>query len=701
MAGRQGGRGRRLLAVGTMTGLAVSATAAGTALAQPEGDTPRAVVDWSVERQTVDGFGGSWAFHKAGSVQRLGDPLAGEVLDMIFDVDQGIGLDIVRVMVGDGGIDEWGDELFDGPSETIQPDPGPYVWDRPDWDEVKDDFDAYQIWLMQEAQARGVETILASVWSPPAWMKENESVTGSPGGLPNRLRPDMYQEFADYLAAYVQGYSEHFGIEITHLSPTNEPDLSTSYSSSEWSPAELSTFVGEYLGPTFEAEGIDTQIVVGETVGFHEQWVLPSLLDPGTEPYVDVVAAHAYTGLINGATTPRPEAFEVTNQLGKPVWQTEYMNQGAPADNSFQNNTISDGLRYATLISNMFETSSLNAYFWWWPVANNGADGSDLIRLANDGTPQSGAPTETGEFRTFKRYYTIGQYSRFISDGYVVIEADHQPVEGVTVSAFKEEETGQFTIVVVNTNEDDLDLTVDLEGGFPLPPETKEDCKNGGWREFTDPSFRNQGQCVASVASGSGTPSAVVPYRTSASENMRQLEAIGTVDRSFTATLRGQSVTTFVPSGSELPELPDRKDVFSTYLAAENDGQSPGFGVLTTERGEVVTDVSDGSFLRYANVNFADGSAAGTAAQRGQLRIHAEVAPRAGGAIEVRLGDPGGTLVGTMAVPSSSGEPGEWITVSTDIDTSPGGARGFHDLYLVFTGGHDPLFDIELTRFSD
>jgi hypothetical protein len=33
-------------------------------------------------------------------------------------------------------------------------------------------------------------------------------------------------------------------------------------------------------------------------------------------------------------------------------------------------------------------------------------------------------------------------------------------------------------------------------------PESKDDCKDGGWREFTDPSFRNQGQCIAFVASG-------------------------------------------------------------------------------------------------------------------------------------------------------------------------------------------------------
>jgi uncharacterized protein len=33
-------------------------------------------------------------------------------------------------------------------------------------------------------------------------------------------------------------------------------------------------------------------------------------------------------------------------------------------------------------------------------------------------------------------------------------------------------------------------------------PKTKDECRDGGWQDFTNPSFRNQGQCVAFVASG-------------------------------------------------------------------------------------------------------------------------------------------------------------------------------------------------------
>src|SRR5690606_26432317 len=68
----------------------------------------------------------------------------------------------------------------------------------------------------------------------------------------------------------------------------------------------------------------------------------------------------------------------------------------------------------------------------------------------------------------------------------------------------------------------------------------------------------------------------------------------------------------------------------------------------------------------------------------------------------VRLGDPvDGPVVGAMRVPAQSAGGSEWVRVSSDIDTSVGGARGYHDLYLVFSGGDRPLFDIDYAEFSD
>jgi hypothetical protein len=40
------------------------------------------------------------------------------------------------------------------------------------------------------------------------------------------------------------------------------------------------------------------------------------------------------------------------------------------------------------------------------------------------------------------------------------------------------------------------DITYDFEPLVP-PPTNKEQCKNGGWMTFNNPTFRNQGQCVS------------------------------------------------------------------------------------------------------------------------------------------------------------------------------------------------------------
>ncbi|MES2437389.1 MAG: hypothetical protein V4519_05265 [Patescibacteria group bacterium] len=39
----------------------------------------------------------------------------------------------------------------------------------------------------------------------------------------------------------------------------------------------------------------------------------------------------------------------------------------------------------------------------------------------------------------------------------------------------------------------------------PTGPTNKDQCKNDGWKTFTNPTFKNQGQCVSSVANGSAT----------------------------------------------------------------------------------------------------------------------------------------------------------------------------------------------------
>ena len=40
-----------------------------------------------------------------------------------------------------------------------------------------------------------------------------------------------------------------------------------------------------------------------------------------------------------------------------------------------------------------------------------------------------------------------------------------------------------------------------LEVPLVGPPTSKDECKKGGWQQFNNPSFKNQGDCASFVAS--------------------------------------------------------------------------------------------------------------------------------------------------------------------------------------------------------
>jgi len=63
-----------------------------------------------------------------------------KILDLLFSPAEGIGLSMVRNIVGDGGA--WGTPL-NGPTPSIEPKEGVWNWTG----------DEEQIWLMQEAAA--------------------------------------------------------------------------------------------------------------------------------------------------------------------------------------------------------------------------------------------------------------------------------------------------------------------------------------------------------------------------------------------------------------------------------------------------------------------------------------------------------------------------------------------------------------------
>ena len=63
-------------------------------------------------------------------------------------------------------------------------------------------------------------------------------------------------------------------------------------------------------------------------------------------------------------------------------------------------------------------------------------------------------------------------------------------------------------LIDVQGTADVSEITVNgvLQVPAPIGPTSKDQCKNGGWRTFTNPSFKNQGDCVSFVATGGKNP---------------------------------------------------------------------------------------------------------------------------------------------------------------------------------------------------
>ena len=72
--------------------------------------TIQACLKTNQTRQIIDGFGACGAFHQGYHIEHLKDTaLQQEIMDLLFSAEKGIGLSILRSIVGDSG--EGGNEI--------------------------------------------------------------------------------------------------------------------------------------------------------------------------------------------------------------------------------------------------------------------------------------------------------------------------------------------------------------------------------------------------------------------------------------------------------------------------------------------------------------------------------------------------------------------------------------------------------------
>ncbi len=406
--------------------------------------------------------------------------------DQLFDVNKGIGLSILRVGLGSNGT--W---MTSSSPQDIS-----------------------------KAKARGAKYIIGTLWSPPASCKTNNNEND--GG---HLLTSCYESWSTTIANFAKNNG------LYAMSPQNEPDFAScgmtepcngNYPTTLFTANEMVAFI-KVVGPKLRAAGV--KVMAPEASEWIHTWSNTSVTgsvpsnknssDPlkcgcfGTStacsstctsgggydyghalakdstawPLIDIIGVHQYDSQV-----AEPWPADVTPK--KPVWQTEmsgvkwWPEQGPSTD-------INNGVAVAGWLHNALTVGEANAWLWWWYKAT-GATNEGLYL-------KSGADT--------KRHYTFGNYTKFVRPGYTRVDITGTIPTDVLLTAYK---GSDGTVVVVAINKGAATATVPI------------------------------------AIAGGTAPASLVPWVTSASDNLASKTAVSVSGGSFTASLPSKTVTTFV-----------------------------------------------------------------------------------------------------------------------------------------------------------
>jgi glucosylceramidase len=345
--------------------------------------------------QTFFGIGGAITDASSEVFACLPKSKQEEFLKAYFSVDDGIGYSLARTHI----------HSCDFSRESYT-----YVSDKDKFLKTFtiDHDKKYRIPLIKRAiaMANGQLPLYVSPWSPPSFMKSNNSMLR--GG---KLLPEYRDAWALYYAKFIKAYEKE-NVPIWGLTIQNEPMATQRWESCIYTAEEERDFLKNNLGPTLEKEGLgDKKIIVWD----HNRDLIVNRAntifdDPEASKYAWGIGFHWYETWTGGDP--------MFSNLGN-------VNESYPSKNLVFTEGCNEG----------FDSSK----YQYWPNAER--YGRSMINDFNNGTvawtdwnillDETGGPnhvmnlcfapihanTQTGDLIYTPSYYYIGHFSKFIRPG--------------------------------------------------------------------------------------------------------------------------------------------------------------------------------------------------------------------------------------------------------------------------------------------
>jgi glucosylceramidase len=152
----------------------------------------------------------------------------------------------------------------------------------------------YIIPTLRAARAVNPDLFLFSTpWSPPGWMKPNNSMLG--GSMRRKYMPS----YGNYFVRFLEDYAAA-GVPIQAVSIQNEVDTEQDgrMPACTWPQEYEADFVRKNLGPAFQAKGLNTKIWLIDHN--YNLWgrALGELETPEVRQYSNAIAWHGYVGQV-------------------------------------------------------------------------------------------------------------------------------------------------------------------------------------------------------------------------------------------------------------------------------------------------------------------------------------------------------------------------------------------------------------------
>lgn len=392
------------------------------------------------------------------------------------------------------------DHTFNPFMEITNDDNDPYNFN---WSSYNAQFGSHAIAFERMKEMQNAElTFAPAPYTQPAWLCD------SSGNFDSTV-PNAYAEVGEYWTALCIYARDNYQLNIPYITLQIEPNWYCN-----WTAAELRDGI-KAAGARLRQEGFDTMILAPDAANADGARTMSQtiLSDPVAKSYMKCVAYHPYddySGLY-GPDRAIPDMTSlaqdnVVKNSGLPLWMTEwafYRPYGGRMGDWVDTNRLA--LDFAKMVYNTHVygntthyTIWASFYDWGWDVDGNGA-------IEREGI--FGPGVTDGELNLKKYGHTLSQYTKYVRPGCERIEAVLTGASNVFVTAYTDEETGRFALVLINKNTAAHSINVDISN---IP--------------------------------GLSTLDVVCTSETLNSADMGQVSVVG---GSFSFTLPKQSVTTF------------------------------------------------------------------------------------------------------------------------------------------------------------